>query len=34
MVAIDFTGSNGNPMQPGTLHYIDPTGRPNQYILI
>lgn len=23
VVAIDFTGSNGNPRQPGTLHYID-----------
>mmetsp|Transcript_3460 Transcript_3460/g.5331 ORF Transcript_3460/g.5331 Transcript_3460/m.5331 type:complete len:513 (+) Transcript_3460:86-1624(+) len=22
-VAIDFTGSNGDPRQPGTLHYID-----------
>lgn len=31
MVAIDFTGSNGNPAQPGTLHYIDPTGNMNQY---
>ena len=25
-VAIDFTGSNGNPREPGTLHYLDPTG--------
>jgi hypothetical protein len=24
VVAIDFTGSNGNPATPGTLHYIDP----------
>ena len=30
-VAIDFTGSNGDPNQPGTLHYFDPRGRPNQY---
>ena len=26
VVAIDFTGSNGNPATPGTLHYLDPTG--------
>ena len=25
-VAIDFTGSNGDPRKPGTLHYIDHTG--------
>lgn len=25
-VAIDFTGSNGDPRQPGTLHYIDREG--------
>ena len=32
VVAIDYTGSNGNPSMPGTLHYIDPTGRTlNQY---
>lgn len=31
MVAIDFTGSNGNPSQPGTLHYVDPSGNLNQY---
>lgn len=29
-IAIDFTASNGNPMTPGTLHYIDPR-HPNQY---
>jgi hypothetical protein len=27
IVAIDFTGSNGNPRTPGTLHYCDPSGR-------
>ena len=32
VVAIDFTGSNGNPPTPGTLHYLDPTGHAqNQY---
>lgn len=30
MVAIDFTGSNGDPRKPGTLHYLDPSGR-NDY---
>lgn len=31
-VAIDFTGSNGNPRQPGTLHYLAPGGVPmNDY---
>lgn len=26
VVAIDFTGSNGNPRNPGTLHHIDPNS--------
>ncbi|KAK7504633.1 hypothetical protein BaRGS_00004119 [Batillaria attramentaria] len=30
-VGIDFTGSNGNPKQPTSLHYIDPY-RPNEYM--
>ena len=29
-IAIDFTGSNGIPTQPSSLHYISPS-RPNQY---
>ena len=29
-VGIDFTGSNGNPRNPTSLHYIDP-HRPNEY---
>ena len=28
-VAIDFTGSNGDPRKPGTLHYIHPDGSLN-----
>ena len=31
-VAIDFTASNGNPQDRRSLHYIDPTGAPNQYV--
>jgi hypothetical protein len=30
VVAIDFTGSNGDPRQPGSLHYMNPNGR-NDY---
>merc|ERR1719187_519509 len=30
-VAVDFTASNGNPQQSSSLHYQDPSGRPNQY---
>lgn len=30
-VSIDFTGSNGNPRQPSSLHFMDPTS-PNQYV--
>ncbi|KAJ8772461.1 hypothetical protein K2173_027638 [Erythroxylum novogranatense] len=31
MVAIDFTASNGNPRLPDSLHYIDHSGRLNEY---
>ena len=30
-VAIDFTGSNGDPRKAGTLHYMDPSGQRNDY---
>jgi hypothetical protein len=29
--SIDFTGSNGDPRRPNSLHYMDPT-KPNQYV--
>lgn len=29
-IAIDFTGSNGDPRKPGTLHHINPSA-PNDY---
>ena len=31
MVSIDFTGSNGDPAQPTSLHYMNPV-QPNQYV--
>lgn len=30
ITAIDFTGSNGVPTQPNSLHYMNPSG-PNEY---
>eukprot|EP01137_Pigoraptor_chileana_P000536 Opistho-2@36895 len=30
-VAVDFTGSNGNPRAPDSLHYINPSGALNAY---
>eukprot|EP00299_Pterocystis_sp_00344_P010917 c4_g1_i1.p1 GENE.c4_g1_i1~~c4_g1_i1.p1 ORF type:complete len:533 (-),score=151.34 c4_g1_i1:63-1571(-) len=29
--AVDFTGSNGNPSQPSSLHYIRSDGQLNEY---
>jgi hypothetical protein len=31
IVAIDFTGSNGDPAHPRSLHYFDPRNPVNQY---
>lgn len=31
-VGIDFTGSNGNPLDPHSLHYINPR-QPNEYMM-
>ena len=31
MVAVDFTASNMAPSSPQSLHYINPTGQPNEY---
>lgn len=31
VVAIDFTGSNGDPRKQGTLHYLSPDGAKNDY---
>ena len=30
-VAVDFTASNGPVQYADSLHYMDPTGKPNQY---
>ena len=31
IVGVDFTGSNGNPASPTSLHYRNPSGAPNDY---
>ncbi|KAG9150859.1 hypothetical protein Leryth_003004 [Lithospermum erythrorhizon] len=31
MCLFPITASNGNPRLPDSLHYMDPTGRPNSY---
>jgi hypothetical protein len=30
-VAVDYTGSNGDPRKAGTLHYVHPDGQLNDY---
>ena len=30
-IAIDFTASNGHPLEPTSLHYVHPT-HPNEYM--
>ena len=31
-IAIDYTGSNGNPLDPESLHYYNPQSRRNEYV--
>ena len=30
-VGVDFTASNGDPREPTSLHYLNPSG-PNDYV--
>ena len=34
IAAIDFTGSNGDPDMPNSLHYMSPTGKFVLYYLV
>lgn len=31
VMAIDYTGSNGDPRSPGSLHFMNPAA-PNEYL--
>jgi len=33
MVAVDYTGSNGHPLDAGSLHFINPVA-PNEYLQV
>jgi hypothetical protein len=31
VIFLSISASNGDPRMPQSLHYIDPSGRPNSY---